>query len=311
MSVTPSSAASAVESKRRANLLRLLNPASIAVVGASSDPSKAGSQAVRSLAGFPGRLVAVHPREREIQGFPCYPSLAALPEPVDLAVLAIPAQHCVQAARDAAACGVGGIFIISGGFGETGEAGRVLQDQLAEVCRTTGLRLLGPNTSGFINPHKSCVASFVPGVGQLTAGRVAVLAQSGGINLTLSFLLQRLGEGVSIAVGLGNAVDTGTADVLEMLADDATTGTIALHLEGVPQGRALYDTLRRVTPKKPVVALVAGRADIGEFAVSHTGNLMGSTSARYRRCGRRASSLSIRPTTSRRPPPSCRRCGCR
>jgi acetate---CoA ligase (ADP-forming) len=95
-----------LEALRRRNLHRLLAPASIAVVGASADPAKAGSQALRSLAEFPGRLVAVHPREREIQGRPCYPSLAALPEPVDLAVLAIPAEHCVAAAEEAAARGV-------------------------------------------------------------------------------------------------------------------------------------------------------------------------------------------------------------
>ncbi|WP_285409882.1 acetate--CoA ligase family protein [Variovorax sp. efr-133-TYG-130] len=269
-------AASAVDDIRRANLRRLLAPKSIAVVGASADPSKAGSQAMKSLSTFPGCLVGVHPREKEIQGFPCYPDFASLPEPVDLAVLAIPAQHCVKAAADAAARGVGGIFIISGGFGETGEAGAALQAQLAEICRKTGLRLLGPNTSGFINPHNACVASFVPGVDKLPKGNVAVIAQSGGVNLSISFLVERLGAGLSLAVGLGNAVDVGSADVLEMLADDPTTAAIALHLEGVPNGRELFDTLKRVTPRKPVVALVAGKADIGEFAVSHTGNLMGS-----------------------------------
>jgi len=264
------------ERTRSANLRRLLKPASIAVVGASADPAKAGSQALRSLAGFPGKLWAVHPRESAIQGVACYPSLAALPEPVDLAVLAIPAERCVQAAREAAASGVGGIFIISGGFGESGAEGAQLQAEMATLCRDSGLRLLGPNTSGFVNTHDTCVASFVPGIDRLPKGRIAVIAQSGGVNLTLGLLLHRLGEGVSIAVGLGNAVDVDSADVLDLLADDPNTRAIALHLEGVPQGRRLFETLARVTPKKPVVALVAGRADIGEFAVSHTGNLMGS-----------------------------------
>ena len=91
---------------------------------------------MRSLAGFPGKIVAVHPREREIQGLPAYPTLGDVPEPVDLAVLAIPARHCVEAARDAARASVGGIFIISGGFAESGDEGRALQEQLAEVCRT-------------------------------------------------------------------------------------------------------------------------------------------------------------------------------
>ena len=214
MSTPQGPASTAPDTRRRDNLQRLLAPRSIAIVGASADPAKAGSQALRSLSGFPGRLVAVHPREKEIQGFPCYPSLSALPEPVDLAVLAIPAQHCVQAARDAAARGIGGIFIISGGFGESGPAGQALQDELQTICRDSGLRLLGPNTSGFVNPHRALVASFVPGVDRLEKGHVAVVAQSGGINLTLAFLLDRLGEGVSLAVGLGNAVDVRSRDVL-------------------------------------------------------------------------------------------------
>jgi len=265
-----------LEEKRRNNISRLFNPKSIAVVGASKDPAKAGSQALKTLSGFPGKLVAVHPRETEIQGFPCYPSLTDLPEPVDLAILAIPARHCVQAAADAAARGVGGVFIVSGGFGETGEEGAELERQLEEICRTTGLRLLGPNTSGFVNPAAGCIASFVPGVDTIAAGNIAVVAQSGGVNLSVGYLLDSLGEGVSIAAGLGNAADIGTRDMLELLADDENTAAIALHLEGVTDGRAMFETLRRVTPRKPVVAVVAGRADIGEFAVSHTGNLMGS-----------------------------------
>ncbi|KDB08141.1 CoA-binding domain protein [Burkholderia sp. lig30] len=261
---------------RRKNLERLFAPKSIAVIGASSDPAKAGSQALQSLKNFPGRLVAVHPREKNIQGISCYSSLTEIPEPVDLAILAIPAEHCVTVAEEAAACGVGGIFIISGGFGETGESGARLQERLQEICQRTGLRLLGPNTSGFINPHVNCMASFVPGANQLRKGQIAVVAQSGGVNLAISFLIDRLGQGVSFAAGLGNAVDVAAADVLDWLGDDPNTDAIALHLEGVPKGRELYDTLRRVTAKKPVVALVAGRSDIGEFAVSHTGNLMGS-----------------------------------
>lgn len=264
-----------LEEVRRNNLRRLLNPDSIAVVGASNDQSKAGYQAVRVMSGFPGRLVAVNPREKEIQGFPCFPSILAIPEAVDLAVLAIPASHCIAAAREAAAKGIGGIFIISGGFGETGEEGAKLQDELGEICRDTGLRLLGPNTSGFANPYKSCPASFAPGVDTLQKGRVCTIAQSGGVNLSLAFTLRGLGEGVSLAVGLGNGVDVGPADVLEMVADDPNTSAIILGLEGIPQGRKLFDALRRVTPRKPVVALPAGRAYTGQLVVSHTGNLMG------------------------------------
>lgn len=261
---------------RQNNLERLFNPQSIAVVGASADLAKAGSQALLSLKRFPGRLMAVNPKATEILGFPCYPSVKDLPEGVDLAVFAIPAAHCVRAAEEAAQRGVGGIFIISGGFGEIGGEGLRLQERLAEVCRSTGLRLLGPNTSGFINPHANCIASFVPGVDRLRKGGIAVVAQSGGVNLSIGFLIDHLGEGISIAAGLGNAVDVSAADMLPMLANDPNTHAIALHLEGVPNGRQLYEAVRAVTAVKPVVVLVAGKADIGEFAVSHTGNLMGS-----------------------------------
>lgn len=264
------------ETLRRKNLDRLFNPASIAVVGASQDTSKAGSQALRTLATYSGKVVCVHPRESEIQGYLCFPSFADLPEPVDMAILAIPAKFCVQAAGEAAAAGVGGILIVSGGFGEIGEEGATLEKQLEEICQTTGLRMLGPNTSGFVNPTAGCIASFVPGVEGIKPGKIAVLSQSGGVNLSVSYLLDGVGEGVSVAAGLGNAADIDAADMLELLADDENTATIALHLEGVSDGRALYKALRRVTPTKPVVAVVAGKADIGDFAVSHTGNLMGS-----------------------------------
>ncbi|MZR13684.1 CoA-binding protein [Maritimibacter sp. DP07] len=273
---TGDSARRASTETRHQNLGRLFNPRSIAVVGASSDPAKAGSQALSTLSRFPGTLVGVHPRETDIRGVPCYPSFADLPKPVDLAVLAIPAKACVAAAADAAESGVGGVFIVSGGFGESGEDGARLQEELGEICRRTGMRLLGPNTSGFVKPSTRCIASFVPGVDTIGAGHIAVVAQSGGVNLSIGYMLDTLGEGVSIAAGLGNAVDIGTADMLDLLADDPDTKAIALHLEGVTEGRALYEALCRVTPRKPVVAVVAGRSDIGEFAVSHTGNLMGS-----------------------------------
>lgn len=260
---------------RRKNLNRMFNPRSIAVIGASSDPSKAGSQALQALKGFAGGVFAVHPREASLQGIRCFSTISDLPEAVDLAIFAIPAAKCVEAAAEAASRGVGGVFIISGGFGESGSEGARLEEQLAEICQRTGLRILGPNTSGFINTHAPCVASFVPGVSKLSRGRVAVVAQSGGVNLSIAFQIEHLREGVSLAVGLGNAIDVTTADVLELLADDSNTAVIALHLEGVEDGRRLYERIRNVTPIKPVVAIVAGRADIGEFAVSHTGKLMG------------------------------------
>jgi acetyltransferase len=263
-----------------ARLARLLDPRSIAVVGASTAPEKAGYQALAALRGFGGRLFPINPGATEILGFEAYPSLAAARDATgiapDLALLVIPAAAVLDAIRDAARAGCGGVLIVSGGFAEAGEEGARLQEEAAALGRAAGLRILGPNTSGFLRPRTRCAASFAPGVEQIPAGPVAVVAQSGGVNLTLAFLVHRLGLGLSLAVGLGNAADVDAADVLEHLADDADTRAIALHLEGVRDGRKLFDVLRRLTPRKPVVALTPGRADIGAFARSHTGNLIGA-----------------------------------
>lgn len=271
----------ATAAQRAANLARLFAPRSIAVVGASASPDKVGYQALRSLQGFDGRLFPINPRAQDILGFKAYPSLAAAREAsgveIDLAVLAIPAAACLEALRDAAHARCGGAVIMSGGFGETGdEAGERMQREIAALCRERGLRLLGPNTAGFVRPATRCAANFAPGVEHLIPGEIAVVSQSGGVNLTLSFLVHRLGLGLSLAAGLGNAVDVDAADVLDYLAGDAATSAVALHLEGIADGRKLYQVLRRLTPEKPVVAVVAGKSDIGDFARSHTGNLIGS-----------------------------------
>jgi len=262
------------------NLARLLDPQSIAVVGASTSPEKAGYQALLTLRGFGGRLFPINPGATEILGFKAYRSLAAARDATgvapDLALLVIPAAGVLEAIRDAARAGCGGVLIVSGGFAEAGGEGAKLQEEIAALCRDAGLRILGPNTSGFVRPRTRCAASFAPGVEQIPAGPVAVVAQSGGVNLVLAFLVHRRGLGLSLAVGLGNAVDVDAADVLEHLAADADTRAIALHLEGVRDGRRLFDALRRVTPRKPVVAVTPGRADIGAFARSHTGNLIGA-----------------------------------
>jgi acetyltransferase len=170
--------------------------------------------------------------------------------------------------------------ILSSGFAEAGGQGPALQAELARLCAGASFRLLGPNTAGFLNNDSSLVASFVVGAQLIPPGPVAVVAQSAGINLTVSFLLSRRGSGVSLAVGLGNAVDVDASDVLEFVAEQPSTKAIALHLEGITHGRRLYETLRRVTKKKPVVVLAVGKTDVREFALSHTGLLLGSQALR-------------------------------
>jgi len=264
----------------RSNLDRLFAPRSVAVVGASEAAEKAGHQALLALRTFPGEVFPINPKADRILERKAFPSLRAVGRPVDLVLFAIPAAACAEAVKEAIDCGCGGGLVLSGGFAEAGARGAALQADLRELCARSTFRILGPNTAGFVNKPESLTASFVAGASRLPSGPVAVVAQSAGINLTVSFLLEKLGSGVSMAVGLGNALDVGAATALEYLADLPTTTAIALHLEGIDHGRQLYEALKRVTPKKPVAVLTVGRADVGAFAVSHTGNLLGSYALR-------------------------------
>jgi acyl-CoA synthetase (NDP forming) len=257
-----------------AELAPLFAPRRIAVVGASRSRGKLGAVMARSLRGFAGgltgRVALVNDRDDAM-----YSSVhaAAADGPVDLAVICVPAAACPRVLAEAAAAGAGAAMICGGGFAEAGGQGVSLQRELTRIVAAAGIRLLGPNTSGFIVPAAGLSASFVPGAAGVPAGRVAVVAASGGVSHALAFGLAEAGHGVSLAVGLGNAVDVTSADVLDYLADDASTTAVALHIESVVDGRRLTAAVRRLTARVPVVALVVGRHDVGAFAASHTGAL--------------------------------------
>jgi acetyltransferase len=257
-----------------AGLAALFAPRRVAVVGASRDPGKLGAVMARSLRGFadgPGRSVAlVNGRDDSMYGSV---AAAAADGPVDLAVICVPAPACPGVLAEAAAAGAGAAVICGGGFAEAGGQGTELQRELARTVAATGIRLLGPNTSGFIVPASGLTASFVPGAAGVPAGRIAVVAASGGVSHALAFGLAEAGHGVSLAAGLGNAVDVTAADLLGYLAGDPATSAVALHVESVTDGRRLVGAVRALTSKVPVVALVVGRHDVAAFAASHTGAL--------------------------------------
>jgi acyl-CoA synthetase (NDP forming) len=260
----------------RDDLQPLLRPRGIAVVGASASPDKAGHAMMQALDGFAGELHPVNPRGGTILGRTALTSLGELPSPVDLAVLVVPPRAVPGAIEEAAAAGVRAAVVCAGGFAESGPDGHKLQEQAIEAARRGGVRLLGPNTSGFMNPVDGVFANFMPAAAGLRPGTVGVVAQSGGINLALAFLLERAGIGLRLGVGLGNAADVGFAELLDFFADDDTTTAVGLHVEGIADGGALVAALRRVTARKPVVAFKVGRSDVGDFAKSHTGSLTGS-----------------------------------
>ncbi len=232
--------------------------------------------AVKLLDTFDGAVYPVNRREREILGYRAYPSLGDIGKSVDLVLLAVPAPACPGLMREAAEIGAGAVLVMGGGFGETGEEGQRIQDEMVAICRETGVRLLGPNTGGFADPVNGLVASFSVSFKKIPPGPIAIVSQSGGISLILACMVENDGFGVSLTVGMGNSIDIDSADMIDYLAGDETTRVIALYLEGLSDGRSLYEAVARATRKKPVVALTIGRTDIGEFAKSHTGNLVGS-----------------------------------
>lgn len=253
-------------------LARMLAPTTIAVIGASRKPNKLGTAMMASVEGFPGTLLPVSPGDDTM--FDSVAQAAESVGAVDLALLCVPAAACPQVLRECAAAGVAGAVICAGGFSEVGTAGEALQAELDAIVAETGIRLLGPNTSGFFAPAEGVLASFVPGVTRLGHGAVGVVAASGGVNHAVSFQLDRVGAGVSVGVGLGAAADVGAAELVDYLAGHEQTRVIALHLESVSDGPALLAAVRSAAAVKPVVALVVGRSStVVEFAKSHTGAL--------------------------------------
>jgi acetyltransferase len=288
-------------SGNRAGLEALFQPRGIAVVGASASPGKLGAAMARSLAAFPGHVLLVNDR-RPDPAAGMYRSvadaIAATGAPVDLAVLCVPAPATAGALAEVAAAGVGAALVCAGGFAEAGGPGVTYQSDVAAVVAGTGLRLLGPNTSGFLAPGRGLVASFVPGAGTIPGGTVSLVAGSGGILHAGAFLLAAAGLGLHLGVGIGNGLDVTAADVLDHLAttnaeagqhgpiyalcrnyydkarmSPGPPGPVALHVEGVTDGRRLVEAVERLAEQVPVVALVVGRNDVGDFARSHTGAL--------------------------------------
>ncbi|MEH0448404.1 acetate--CoA ligase family protein [Streptomyces sp. B21-102] len=254
----------------------LFAPRAIAVLGASATPGKLGAAMADSLDSFPGPVMKVNSgRPDPDRGF--FPTVgeAAASHGItpDLVVSCIPAAVTADALREAAAVGARAALVCAGGFAEAGGDGALHQQALTEVVRDTGIRVLGPNTSGFLVPHRRLTASFVPGAPDLEPGPVAVVAASGGVNHALAFALAEAGVGLRLGVGLGNSLDVTQGDVLRHLAEDDGVRAVALHVETAAEGRRLTEAVRRLTDSVPVVALVVGRSDIGDFARSHTGAL--------------------------------------
>lgn len=256
----------------------MLSPRSIVVVGASRDPGKRGFQAIRALqeAQYAGAIHGVNPRGGEACGIEFVESTADLPYGVDAALIALPARLVPSAIRELGERGVAGAVVLANGFGEVDTPeGDQAHEKLEQAVRDSGLRVIGPNTSGILNVH---LGANLVGLSDVPAGPVSVVTQSG--NMLLSLVEDghhHHGPGFAAYVGLGNQADVRYDECVEYLAQDPSTGSIALHSEGLVEGRAFLQAATAASEKKPIILLRGGRSEVGQqAALSHTGSIAGS-----------------------------------
>ena len=262
---------------------RLIRPRSVAILGASTDPQKLTGRPLLYLQkyGFRGAVYPVNPRHPSIAGYACYPSVAELPEPPDVAMVLLGADRVLEAVEQLSAVGTGAAIVLASGFGETGEAGRGLEARIRSAAGA--MRVLGPNSIGLVNVADRIVlsASAALVMDELVAGDIALVSQSGGVLGSLLSRAYAQGIGFSRLVATGNECDLDVADFIDAFADDADTKVIALYLEGLRRPEAFRRAAMRARQvKKPIVAFKVGRSAAGaRAAVSHTGALAGSDAA--------------------------------
>jgi acyl-CoA synthetase (NDP forming) len=251
---------------------RLFNPRSIAFIGASAMFGKWGYTLFTNVAAgdFKGNIYLVNPKGGEIAGKPVFKSITDISDPVDLAVVTIPAERVLDLIPQFRAKGIKNVLLVSSGFSETGENGRRLERQLVEEARAAGIIILGPNTMGICNPHESlyCTYQHV----RPNPGSTTLISQSGNLGTQLLAFAECEGVGIRAFAGSGNEAMITIEDYMESLENDDLTKTVVLYLESVKEGRRFFESAGRVARKKPVIMLKGGRTQAGNrAAASHTG----------------------------------------
>lgn len=253
----------------------LLEPRSVALVGASGRPNTIGAALLNNLRGhFRGPVFPINPNADEIDGQKCYPTAVSVGAAVDLGVIAVPAHAVLESVRDCAAAGARGVVVISAGFAEVSPEGREEQNRLRRFVRASGLRMVGPNCMGILNtdPAFALNATFAPT--QAPAGNVAMLSQSGALGLAVLDYARELHVGISTFVSVGNKADVSGNDLLAYWKDDPRTDVIALYLESFGNPRRFARLAREVALRKPIVAVKSGRSAAGTRAASsHSASL--------------------------------------
>ncbi len=255
------------------------NPRSIALIGASRSPGKGGNIILRNIlkAGFKGRIYPINPTGKEILGMQSFQRVSDVPGPVDLAMIVIPKAAVPDAIADCAAKGVRSIILSTGGYSDIGESGALEQKALVEQARGEGMRLMGPNSIGTINPVAGLATSIV-GLELIRPGGVSLIGQSGVFSSGWGrWIADFKPFGIAKIGCIGNKGDINESDLLEYLADDAETKTVGMYLEGVVEGVRFVKAASRACARKPVVVMKSGHTEAGAAAIaSHTGSLAGS-----------------------------------
>jgi len=277
------------ESLDRHYLTPLLEPSSVAIVGASPRAGSVGQVLIENMqrAGFRGALFAVNPKHREVLGVPCFATLREVPQRIDLAVIATPAATVRGVLEDCGDAGVRAACVITAGFGEIGPAGAKLERALLDTLRRYRIRMLGPNCLGLIRPRAGVNASFAHG--QVHPGTLGLISQSGAVCTAMLDWAAPHGIGFSSVISLGASTDVDFGELVDYLVSDVQTEHILLYIEGVRDARRFMSALRAAARVKPVILLKAGRRPAGtRAAVSHTGAMIGSNDvfeAAVRRAG--------------------------
>jgi len=267
----------------------LFNPKSIALIGASNNLGKWGAIIFLNiiLGGYPGRLYPVNPKEEKIMGHKAYGRITQISDPVDLAIIAIPAHLTLESVQDCIRQGVRMAIVITSDFSETGEEGARLEKELTQLARAAGLRLVGPNTMGIFSAPASLTALMPPV--RPRKGSVSLVSQSGNIGTQMLGWGEKFAVGFSKYISSGNEGDLRSEDYLAFLGQDPETQVILLYIEGLDDGREFFEKARKITPHKPIIAFKGGRTLAGSRAAkSHSGAMAGLTEiyqAAFRQAG--------------------------
>ncbi len=264
-------------------------PRGVAIIGASATPNKLSYGILRNMTlyGYRGQIAPVNPKADEILGLKCYADISAVPEPVDLAVIVLPAPAIPATLEACGKRGIHAVIIISGGFKEVGEQGAALEKQILEIAARYQMRLIGPNCVGTLDLYSGLNTTFIQGVPE--KGGIGFVSQSGAVGGGVVDYIRNKFIGFANFASLGNEADITETDVIEYLSEEEHTRVIAVYVEMIRDGQRFMQVARRVTPQKPIVLLKAGRTGAGARAVSsHTGSLAGSHSAyraAFHQCG--------------------------